>query len=131
MLIFERAYFLAIFLCVAVVLVKCGDDDKSDEEEKDPWDKSTDKYRHNSGSSNSKDAEEPVKIDVTEVSESEVHSSRSKLCKNCKSNIVKDTPKPANKTNKTAPPVLALKKEIDDETKEQIKDAIDEQVFER
>ena len=114
---------LGIILSV-IGLVICEDEP----EEKDPWDKSTDKYRHNTGNSDSPD--EPVKIDVTEVSESEVHSSKSNVCRDCNSNIVvQETPHTANSTkSERSSNIGTIKKEIDEETKEQIKDATDEKV---
>ena len=82
--------FVVILLTLTKETTAEEDEDKKaekEEEEKDPWDKSTDKYRHHLGDNSigGGHEEEPIKIDVTEVSESEVHSERSKLCKCCKS----------------------------------------------
>ena len=148
---------VVILLLSAVLLhnrcAKADDDDdkkaEKEEEEKDPWEKSTDKYRHKLGDTGiGSHAEEPVKIDVTEVSESEVHSERSKVCKNCNKpntlNILvarNPPPLPPTVTATATPAQNATKTEggaeaqyfnknddVDSETKEQIADATDEKV---
>ena len=149
MLSFKKVSLGIILLLVLFTCASADDDDdkkaEKEEEEKDPWDKSTDKYRHHLGDSGAgTHSEEPVKIDVTEVSESEVHSERSKVCKSCKLKNIVARKSPASKS----PSVTAAKsvtktpgrkhveaaqyfdkKEVDDETKEQINDATDEKVI--
>lgn len=75
-------YFILLLLSLANQVRTDDDENKSEEnkeeenkEEKDPWDKSTDKYVHNNGGNNE---HEDLRVDVTETSESEVHSSKKK-----------------------------------------------------
>ena len=49
--------------------------EEENREEKDPWNKSTDKYVHNNGENNE---HEDLRVDVTETSEFEIHSSKKK-----------------------------------------------------
>lgn len=93
-----KGWIYVLFLLCLFTVVKSDDDQP---EEKDPWDKSTDKYVHKDGN----DGREDLKVDVTEESESEVHSEKSKVEK--------------IEQNKA-------KEKVDSETKDQFEDATDE-----
>lgn len=95
-----KGWIYVLFLLCLFTVVKSDDDQP---EEKDPWDKSTDKYVHKDGN----DGREDLKVDVTEESESEVHSEKSKVEK--------------IEQNKA-------KEKVDSETKDQFEDATDETV---
>jgi len=60
---------LILFASSAIVLASCDEDTP---EERDPWDKSTDRYHHG-------DSNENLRVDVTETSESEVHTAKSNV----------------------------------------------------
>ncbi|XP_057312135.1 uncharacterized protein LOC130653623 isoform X3 [Hydractinia symbiolongicarpus] len=93
-----KGWIYVLFLLCLFTVVKSDDDQP---EEKDPWDKSTDKYVHKDGN----DGREDLKVDVTEESESEVHSEKSKVEKIEQSKA---------------------KEKVDSETKDQFEDATDE-----
>ena len=86
-----------------------SEDEKTEEktEEKDPWDKSTDKYVNRKGGNGGDD--ENLKVDVTEESEAEVHTERSKVAKDSGERQDGD-------------------EHLDSESKQQFEDAVDETV---
>ncbi|XP_065668707.1 uncharacterized protein LOC100210627 isoform X1 [Hydra vulgaris] len=71
-----------IFLLLTLFVVHI----RADEEERDPWDKSTDKYWKN-GSNN--DSSNQTNMDVTEETDSEVHTVKSSVAKGESENVNK------------------------------------------
>ena len=99
--------FLSILLSITFLCLihDTHADDDDQPEEKDPWDKSTDHYN------NDQNENRNLNVDVTEESESEVHTEK-------KAKIVLKKEKGESQ----------VKEEVDNETKEQFEDAVDETV---